>query len=278
MEQRPSLGRPADFPTIPAEMLNGSEAKPIRRLNLVLLRSCASTKRERFRDAAELHTALQQVLSPRPFSFKNKVVLCGLVVLILGLGIWALAIRNTSPAPSVSGDAKGTQPYQEEPLLPLKTVESVLATLSAEPVDDAFIQAVRALPFQDQGRVVIEKMKKLNPDLAGQIRMGVRDGKIVAVEVSPHHVSDLSPLRALLDLDTLDCSSPTEHQWGRIADLAQLKGLKLTHLLFAWNKVTDLSPLQGMPLEMLDCSANAVKSLVIPIKKSASCDRVESAG
>src|SRR6185437_9207930 len=75
---------PADFPTIPAPLLIGPEAKLIRRLNPVLLRACASTRMNRFRDAAAMRAALQQVLSPRSFSLRKWATICAASLLALG--------------------------------------------------------------------------------------------------------------------------------------------------------------------------------------------------
>ncbi|MFQ3651824.1 MAG: protein kinase [Gemmataceae bacterium] len=243
---------PAHFPTVPAHLLTSPETQMLRRLNRVLLRACAPTKSERYRSANELRAGLESVLNPRQ-TWGVMWVWLGLgLLLLLGIVVWTVCFWS-SPHPSQSArpsaDALATQ----------------VGELSASPppssVDDEFLRSVAALPPPDQVRVVADKMRQLNPQFDGQLVPTFRDERVTGVFFSPWNVSDLSPLRAFPDLETLHCGSSVERYYGQIADLSPLRGLRLKKLRFAWNRVADLSPLEGMPLELLDCSGNAVRSL-----------------
>jgi hypothetical protein len=115
-------------------------------------------------------------------------------------------------------------------------------------VDDAFVQDVAALPASDQVRVVAEKLKRRNPGFDGRLTPTVRDDKVTGLSFSPLQVFDLSPVRALADLESLDCGSPVPQQYGKITDLAPLRGLRLNRMRVAWNRIEDLSPPHGSPL------------------------------
>lgn len=243
---------PADFPAIPAPLLAGPEAKAFRRLNRVLLRVCAPTRAERFRSAAELRAALESVQSPRHGRFATAVwASASMVLVVVGLWCGRYWISPRMGEPLLQAD----QPAVDGPLSPS------VPTTAAPPLDDEFILTVARLQPHDQVRAVADELKRRNPGFDGVLKPVVRDSKNVGLTLSSLHVADLSPLRALPDLETLDCSSPTDHQWGPLTDLSPLREMKLTRLRFAWNRVTDLSPLAGMPLEVLDCSGNSIVSL-----------------
>lgn len=252
---------PSNFPTVPVEVLKGPDSELMRRLNRVLLRACAATKAERFGSAAELRTALEDVLAPRPRTLP-KLLLAGacLALLLAGVfGFWA-ANRNglpqdPEPVPPL------TAPPAATPIVPPPSVAEVLAALTDEPVDDAFLRAVAALPARDQVRVVAAKMQRLNPGFDGRLVPIIHENKVTELSFAPYQVTDLSPVRALTDLVRLDCGSNVAQRYGQITDLAPLRGLRLTKLRCAWNRVTDLAPLQDMPLEWLDFAGNAVRDL-----------------
>jgi serine/threonine protein kinase len=243
---------PADFPAVPAPLLTGPERKAFRRLNRVLLRACAPTRAERYGSAAELRAALEAVQAPRRGRLSTTMWASALFVLAV-VGLWSGRhwISPRMDEPPLHSD----QPAVDQPPSPS------LSAAAAPPLAVDFVRTVAALQPHDQVRAVADELNRRNPSFDGVLKPVVRDGKNVAVSLSSLHVTDLSPLRALPDLESLDCSSPTDHQWGPLADLSPLRGMKLTRLRFAWNRVTDLSPLAGMPLEVFDCSGNSIESL-----------------
>lgn len=251
---------PSEFPSVPADVLSGADTELVRRLNRVLLRACAPAKADRFRSAAELRAALEDALHPPRFSAR-QLAWSAAAVFTAAVALWL----------AVAGPRSSTlDAIPVEPGTPLVSVNDVLASLTADPVDDAFINAVAALPAADQVRVVAAKLQKLNPGFDGKmdrehqgrpVRI-IEDDKVVGLSFSTAQAPDISPLRALPHLRELHCGARrTGGSHGGLADLAPLRGLKLTTLWFDWSLVEDLSPLEGMPLTNLGCMGNRITDL-----------------
>ena len=83
----------------------------------------------------------------------------------------------------------------------------------------------------------------------------VRGGQVIELSLSVIGVKDISPVRALTSLETLNCRGERSSQQKRavLADLSPLQGLRLKVLNCSTTDVSDLSPLAGMPLAHLDC-------------------------
>jgi Leucine-rich repeat (LRR) protein len=73
-------------------------------------------------------------------------------------------------------------------------------------------------------------------------------------------VADISPLQALRDLETLECSGAPDAK-SPLSDLSPLRGLPLKSLACAYSFVKDLTPLADSPLETLDITGTAVTDL-----------------
>jgi parallel beta-helix repeat protein len=117
-----------------------------------------------------------------------------------------------------------------------------------------------ATPPAKQIEAVVAKLKELNPDFDGKVEYKAQAGHVVSLEFGVDHVTDISPVRALPELQKLACKG----SWGKkgqLADLTPLKGMKLTELTCVFTPVTDLSPLQSLPLTKLDCSGIAIDDL-----------------
>jgi formylglycine-generating enzyme required for sulfatase activity len=112
-------------------------------------------------------------------------------------------------------------------------------------VTDAWIKMVQALPAEEQVRKVVEKLRELNPGYEGEQQTTVERGKVVSLRLSGAPIRDISPVRALLDLEELGCDS------CGVADLSPLRGLRLKILGANGGSFGDLSPLAGMPLYSL---------------------------
>jgi formylglycine-generating enzyme required for sulfatase activity len=89
---------PADFPTLPACLLSGPDAGLLRRLNPVLLRACAPTRRDRFRSGVELRRALVAALNPSPIRFRNPILLAVLTLILLACLLVLVGRRFPSQA------------------------------------------------------------------------------------------------------------------------------------------------------------------------------------
>ena len=81
-------------------------------------------------------------------------------------------------------------------------------------MDDAWINSVRALPAERQVQVVIAKLKELNPGFDGTAWHTIDNGVVITWEFRSDQVTDISPLRALAGLRTLQCNGSARGQDG----------------------------------------------------------------
>jgi Leucine-rich repeat (LRR) protein len=131
---------------------------------------------------------------------------------------------------------------------------------AAPVLDDAWHKQVASLPPAKQVEAVAAKLKELNPGWAGNLALTKVEGGMVREIAISAPVKDISSLRALTGLRTLNFDS-----WGDQSDLAPLKGMPLTVLLVHSTQVSDLSPLKDMPLTDLNCHSTRVSDLT-PLK------------
>lgn len=112
------------------------------------------------------------------------------------------------------------------------------------------------MPAELQGEAVSKKLVELNPGFDGKLTPVVQGNFVKVLTVSSGHVSDLSPIRALVELTHLDCQSNSPN--GLLSDLSPLSGMSLTVLDIQQTQVANLSPLKGMPLTRFDCTGTKV--------------------
>jgi formylglycine-generating enzyme required for sulfatase activity/tRNA A-37 threonylcarbamoyl transferase component Bud32 len=201
-----------------------------------------------------------------------------------------LQAESAPPAPAKAGtpnlEAQATPPAKTEvakvepkPSVPVATPSPSAGKMPALPaapppiqnlkskiqnrVDEAWIASLAALAPEDQVARVMDKMALLNPKFDGKQTHKVEGGKVVELSFSSAEVSDLSPLKALKDLQSLNCGGAGQKRTLR--DLSPLRGLKLTKLAIPFTAVSDLSPLAGMPLASLQISSTRVGDLA-PLK------------
>ncbi len=130
----------------------------------------------------------------------------------------------------------------------------------AAPDPAAWEASVAAMPAVRQVKTVASRLKELNPGFDGRVIPTFEKGMVTGLKFATDHVTDLSPVRALTSLRSLDCDSNSYP--GELSDLTPLRGLPLTSLRCLGNPgIFDLSPLQGMPLETLNCSSTGVFDL-----------------
>src|SRR5262249_17290673 len=133
----------------------------------------------------------------------------------------------------------------------------------ATPVDEAWIATVTALPAEQQGGAVAEKLKALNPDFDGIYQSRVENGFVVDFQVATDLITDLTPVRGLKQLRVLRCQPAV---WGastgRLASLEVVRGLPLTALHCGGNPaLSDLTPVAGMKLTELDIHRTSIADL-----------------
>src|SRR5262249_17369492 len=124
----------------------------------------------------------------------------------------------------------------------------------------AWETSVAALPVEKQVEAVERRLRELNPEFRGNVESGIHEGKVVWLRFLSDRVTDISPVRALEGLESLDCGGSAPRK-GRLSDLAPPRGLGLKHLGCVESQVSDLEPLRGMPLEYLNCYGTGVDSL-----------------
>jgi tRNA A-37 threonylcarbamoyl transferase component Bud32 len=130
----------------------------------------------------------------------------------------------------------------------------------------AWEKSVAALPAEQQVEAVTRRLRELNPRFASDhVEPTIRDGVVTGLRFNTNRLADLSPVRALSRLESLECNGTVE-RGGIVSDLSPLRGLPLRTLIFRDNHAFDLSPLRGMPLKHLGFARNdAVKDLT-PLK------------
>ncbi len=112
----------------------------------------------------------------------------------------------------------------------------------------------------DQVAAVVAGLKERNPGFDGKVTYKVAQDVVTELQFVTDCVTDISPLRALSGLRTLDCSG-SDWRKGQLADLSPLEGMKLTWLFFGDTQVADLAPLKGMKLAGLGCNWSRVSDL-----------------
>jgi Leucine-rich repeat (LRR) protein len=151
-----------------------------------------------------------------------------------------------------------------------KEVEAGLGEKKATintPNDPAFkkwVKQVATLSADKQVEAVARKLKELNPGFDGKVTSKIDFLVVTEVQFFADRVTDISPVRALPGLKTLNCSGTYDGEWNdkwKLADLSPLRGMSLTALLFSFSKVSDLSPLTGMPLTQLQFQWTQVTDL-----------------
>jgi len=108
---------------------------------------------------------------------------------------------------------------------------------------------------------VAAELKKRNPGFDAKVKHALEGDVVIELVFSADHITDLSPVRALTELRSLNCSGTAEDKPAPLADLSPLKGMKLEALSCARTKVTDLSPLKGMMLGFLNCDTTQISDL-----------------
>ncbi len=136
------------------------------------------------------------------------------------------------------------------------------------PAFQQWMKDVAALPAEKQVEAVSKKLMELNPGFDGKITNNylnngapkIENGVVTKVGIVTDNVTDISPLRALAGLRSLNCSGSSQGK-GRLSDLSPLKGMSLTSLVCGASPISDLSPLAGMRLTYLICGVSRVSDL-----------------
>jgi len=123
----------------------------------------------------------------------------------------------------------------------------------------AFCNEIAALPAEQQVARVVAKLKELNPGYDGQETHKVEHAKAIELYLSAGVIADISPVRALSQLEKLHLRGKPDSRL--LADLSPLQGLPLRNLNCDFTSVGNLSPLRGIPLAELSLSYTKVTDL-----------------
>ena len=145
-------------------------------------------------------------------------------------------------------------------------------TTALPPFTDADVARIAALPAEQQVEAVRQELKRRNPQFnENTFDPTIEDGVVVKLFLYSKNVTDISPVRALTSLKSLNCSGPWTGDFdvglyfsfepNASTNLSSLQGLKLTELCCSGIDVADLSPLRGMPLERLELAGTQVSDL-----------------
>ena len=126
---------------------------------------------------------------------------------------------------------------------------------------EVWCKEVPPLPAEGQVTAVAAKLKELNPGFDGTVKPTIENGVVTGLEFVTDQVTDISPVRALAGLRTLNCHGIWPNKLGRLADLSPLKEMKLTSLDCSITDVSDLTPLKDMKLTFLNCAGTHVIDL-----------------
>ncbi|HEY1065438.1 MAG TPA: hypothetical protein VGE52_04990, partial [Pirellulales bacterium] len=123
-----------------------------------------------------------------------------------------------------------------------------------------WLKEVAPLPPEERLAAVLAKLKECNPGFDGRAVQQRIDGGVVEFEITTDQVTDVSPIRALPELQKLALRG-SNWSAGALADLAPLRSLRIVDLDVFSNKIVDLSPVASLPLRRLNCAGNPVTSL-----------------
>ena len=125
---------------------------------------------------------------------------------------------------------------------------------------DEWAKDVVAMPADKQIEAVSKKLQEMNAGFDGKETHTIKNGVVTEFTFITDRVSDISPVRALAGLKSLNCTGSDVGR-GILADLSPLKGMRLTNLQCYSNQIKDLSPLRDMLLTHFTCSYSPVSDI-----------------
>jgi hypothetical protein len=181
-------------------------------------------------------------------------------VVITGAGVKEIRLKPGQYKVQASKDGKVVR----QELVTVERNGRRVVRISKEPARrseaERWERSVAAMPAEQQVKAVVRRLKELNPAFDGTVTPTVENGVVTGLKFLTDHVDDISPVRALQGLETLECSGT--HPWkGKLADLTPLRGLPLRALTCRSTRVAGLDPLRGMPLTVLNVGWTGVSDL-----------------
>jgi hypothetical protein len=253
--------KPADRP---------ASAKEVADLLTQLLANLSEPRTQRSGVSGPRSAAHSAALRARLGRHKWPWAAAALVLLFVGLGLGEATgvsnLRGTvtplKPGPyRVEASRDGEVVRQEWVTVSRTGCQAARLSTEVEPTAaKQWERSVAELPADEQVKAVARRLQELNPGFDGKVTPSIKDGVVTGLRFNTDAVEDISPLRALTGLVTLECPG-TFPRKGKLSDLTPLCGLRLTHLNCGQNPVTDLSPLWSMPLTVLVAEDTRVSDL-----------------
>lgn len=130
-----------------------------------------------------------------------------------------------------------------------------------EPLAPDWMEFVGGLPAKDSLQAAVIELRRRNPSYSGAyFDADFRGDKLRGLIIMTDDILDISPLRALPNIEWLNCPG-SKHKSGRLEDISPLAGTRLHTLRAGWTRIRDLSPLSGLPLRRLYLGATRVEDL-----------------
>jgi hypothetical protein len=188
------------------------------------------------------------------------VAVDGADVVITGAGAREIRLKPGQYKVQASKDGKVVR--QELVTINRNGRQVVRISKESAPITEAarWEKTVAGMPAEQQVKAVVRRLKELNPAFDGTVAPIVENGVVTALKFLTDDVDDISPVRALPRLETLECDG-TFPRKGKMSDLTPLRGMRLKRLSLYSTQVADLSPLEGLPLTLLNCGETRVFDL-----------------
>ena len=113
------------------------------------------------------------------------------------------------------------------------------------PAYQQWMKQIVALPPDRQVDAVAKRLQELNRGFDGKVTHKIENFAVTELEFPTDNVTDISPVRALMELKKLKMNGST-YRSGKLTALSPLKGMSLEVLICSNTQVSDLSPLKDM--------------------------------
>ncbi|MBL8793342.1 MAG: protein kinase [Planctomycetia bacterium] len=166
-------------------------------------------------------------------------------------GIVALVLLVFVAWPWFRGDdhARATPPRDTVPHAPPTVADEA-----------AWLKSTAGLAPKEQLDAVRERLRRLNPGFDGALEPRLNGDQVVGLTLPGDALIDLSPLRALTHLQSLNVSGNRVSP-SKLVDLKPLAGLPLQELRCDYTQVADLKVLRDLPLRRLQIEGTPVRDL-----------------
>lgn len=205
---------------------------------------------------------------------RRMPLVAGAAVLLMAVGaMWGLrglmrwpgesrggTARDVAVAQKETGTDRVEAPPQDQPSAASPDTANSAIVEPVQPNATELPAPAPRLTDAEQLIDVVRRLKELNPGFTGAVEHEFAGETLVGLRFNVDQVHDLSPLRALTHLESLDVYGTFPRE-GKLSDLAPLRALRLTKLICLSTHVADLAPLRDMPLKVLNCSHTLVNDL-----------------